>query len=243
MQYTEMMTMGNINYFCDRMVWYCEECNLGYGQDTRWNVYDGGEADCSSLIITALRDAGFDTGDATYTGDILPALAVRGWTLAHAPLQRGDILLAPGAHVAAYIGDGLIAEAAINENGDIINGIPGDQTGRETRVTEYYDYPWDYILRYAGDDNTDITEIISRKDPEMLILTDENEIGYLLVSASCKPITYEQAVALAEIGVENRRVSNTTLYRIREAIHEAAYDIDVTAGAYKAAAQRLAASG
>lgn len=117
--------MGDINYFCDRMVWYCEECDLGYGQDTRWNVYDGGDADCSSLIITALQDAGFDTGGATCTGDMLPALAVRGWTLTHPPLQRGDILLSPGSHVAAYIGDGQIAEAAINENGDIINGRPG----------------------------------------------------------------------------------------------------------------------
>lgn len=232
--------MGDINYFCDRMVWYCEECNLGYGQDTRWNVYDGGDADCSSLIITALRDAGFDTGDANSTHDILPALAVRGWTLAQPPLQRGDILLSPGAHVAAYIGDGRIAEAAINENGDIINGTPGDQTGQETRVTGYYDYPWDYILRYTENAHENIKEIISRKDTEMLILTNENEIGYLLNGHSCKQISYEQAIALAEIGVENKRVSSTTLYHIMEAVHESAYDMTVTAEAYKAAAQRLA---
>lgn len=90
--------MGDIEYFCDRMVWYCRDANIGYSQDNRWDVYDGGEADCSSLIITALRDAGFDTGNASYTGDILPALAVRGWSLAQPPLHRGDILLAPGAH-------------------------------------------------------------------------------------------------------------------------------------------------
>lgn len=235
--------MGDINYFCDRMVWYCKECDLGYGQDTRWNVYNGGDADCSSLIITALRDAGFDTGDANSTHDILPALAVRDWTLAHPPLQRGDILLAPGAHVAAYIGDGRIAEAAINENGDIINGTPGDQTGQETRVTDYYDYPWDYILRYTGDAHENIAETISRKDTEMLILTDENETGYLLNGQSCKKISYPQAVALAEIGVENRHVSSTTLYNVMEAVHESAYDMTVTAEAYKAAAQRLANSG
>lgn len=232
--------MASIEYFCDRMVWYCEECNLGYGQDTRWNVYDGGDADCSSLIITALRDAGFDTGGASYTGDILPALAVRGWTITHPPLQRGDILLAPGAHVAAYIGNGRIAEAAINENGDIINGQPGDQTGQETRVTNYYDYPWDYILRYTGETEDTAPEITSRKESEMLILTDENEVGYLLISTSCKPITYEQAVALMSIGVENKHVPNAALYRIREAVHEAAYDIDATATAYREAAQRLA---
>lgn len=235
--------MASINYFCDRMIWYCEECNLGYGQDTRWNVYDGGEADCSSLIITALRDAGFDTGDASFTGDLLPALSVRGWTLASPPLQPGDILLSPGSHVAAYVGDGMLAEANINENGDIINGEPGDQTGQETRVTEYYDHPWDYILRYSENGNTDITEIISREDDEMKILTDENEVGYLLNGNSCKRISYSQAVALAEIGVPNQHVSSTTLYNIMEAVHESAYDMTVTAEAYKAAAQRLANSG
>ena len=234
--------MGDLNYFCDRMVWYCKECNLGYGQDTRWNVYDGGDADCSSLIITALRDAGFDTGDANSTHDLLPALAVRGWTLTHPPLQRGDILLAPGAHVAAYVGDGLIAEAAINENGDIINGRPGDQTGRETQVTAYYDYPWDYILRYTGDTENDTTETLPGEEPEMLILTDEKEVGYLLNCHSCKRISYPQAVALAEIGVKNIHVSSTTLYNIMEAVHESAYDMTVTAEAYKAAAQRLAAA-
>ena len=232
--------MASIEYFCDRMVWYCEECNLGYGQDTRWNVYDGGDADCSSLIITALRDAGFDTGDASYTGNLLPALAVRGWTLTHPPLQRGDILLAPGAHVAAYIGNGQIAEAAINENGDIISGQPGDQTGQETRVTNYYDYPWDYILRYTGEIEDDVAEIISREDFEMKILTDENEIGYLVNGHSCKRITYEQALALTEIGVPTQHVSSTTLYSVMEAVHESAYDMTVTAEAYKAAAQRLA---
>ena len=232
--------MGDLDYFVARMRWWCEDADLGYGQDTRWNVYDGGDADCSSLIITALRDAGFDTGDASYTGNLLPALAVRGWTLTHPPLQRGDILLAPGAHVAAYIGNGQIAEAAINENGDIISGQPGDQTGQETRVTNYYDYPWDYILRYTGEIEDDVAEIISREDFEMKILTDENEIGYLVNGHSCKRITYEQALALTEIGVPTQHVSSTTLYSVMEAVHESAYDMTVTAEAYKAAAQRLA---
>lgn len=235
--------MGDLDYFIARMRWWCENADLGYGQDTRWNIYDGGDSDCSSLVIHTLQEAGFDTGDANSTHDLLPALAVRGWTLANPPLQAGDILLSPGSHVAVYMGDGMLAEANINENGDIVNGIPGDQTGQETRITEYYDHPWDYILRYSGSSNNDITKIISRKEPEMLILTDENEIGYLLNGHSCKRISYPQAVALAEIGVENKHVSSTTLYNIMEAVHESAYDMTVTAEAYKAAAQRLAAAG
>ena len=234
--------MSDLNYFVARMRWWCEDANLGYGQDTRWNIHDGGDADCSSLVIHTLQEAGFDTGDANSTHDLLPVLAVRGWTLASPPLQPGDILLSPGSHVAVYVGDGMLAEANINENGDIINGRPGDQTGQETRVTEYYDHPWDYILRYTEDTHETDPEINSREDDEMKILTDENEIGYLLNGHSCKKISYSQAVALAEIGVPNQHVSSTTLYNIMEAVHESAYDMTVTAEAYKAAAQRLANS-
>ena len=234
--------MGDLDYFVARMRWWCEDADLGYGQDTRWNIHNGGDADCSSLVIHALREAGFDTGDANSTHDLLPALAVRGWTLASPPLQPGDILLSPGSHVAVYVGDGMLAEANINENGDIINGIPGDQTGQETHVTGYYDHPWDYILRYTENTEGNATETIPREDIEMKILTDENEIGYLLNGNSCKRITYEQALALTEIGVPTQHVSSTTLYSVMEAVHESAYDMTVTAEAYKAAAQRLANS-
>lgn len=234
--------MSDLNYFIARMRWWCEDANLGYGQDTRWNIHENGDADCSSLVIHTLQEAGFDTGDANSTHDLLPALAVRGWTLASPPLMAGDILISPGNHVATYLGDGMLAEANINENGDIINGRPGDQTGQETRVTDYYDYPWDYILRYTGNTGNDTTETNPGEDYDMKILTDENEIGYLLNCHSCKRISYEQAKALMEIGVENRHIPSTTLYAIMEAVHESAYDMTVTAEAYKAAAQRLAAA-
>ena len=201
-------------------------------------VYD---ADCSSLVIHTLHEAGFDTGDANSTHDLLPALAVRGWTLASPPLQPGDILLSPGSHVAVYMGDGMLAEANINENCDISNGIPGDQTGQETRITEYYNHPWDYILRYTGETENNTPKTTPREDFEMKILTDENEIGYLLNCHSCKRISYKQAKALMEIGVENRHIPSTTLYDIMEAVHESAYDMTVTAEAYKAAAARLGA--
>ena len=36
--------------------------------------------DCASSIITALRNAGFDTGSATYTGNMAAELCARGWT-------------------------------------------------------------------------------------------------------------------------------------------------------------------
>lgn len=231
--------MGDVQYFADRMRWYCQEADVGYDQGDRWDVYDEGEADCSSLIITALRDAGFSTGDASYTGDMRQALQEHGWEPVSGPLQVGDILLAEEHHVAAYVGDGLIAEAAIDEHGDIAGGQPGDQTGWETRVTGYYAYPWDYILRYTGDDDSNTTSNIPQEDIDMLILTNENEVGYFLNGHSLKKITYPQAKSLMNIGVINKRVGSEDLYNIMEAVHESAYDMTVTAEAYRAAAARL----
>ena len=67
-------------------------------------------------------------------------------------LRRGDILLTPredGAkHTAIYCGDGRLVHASINEKGTTKGGKTGDQTGREITTREYYDRPWDYVLRY-----------------------------------------------------------------------------------------------
>lgn len=224
--------MSDINTFVARMRYWCENADLGYGQDTRWNIYEGGDADCSSLVIHCLREAGFDTGDASFTGDILPALAVRGWTLAQPPLQPGDILLAPGSHVAAYVGDGQIAEAAINEHGDIADGIPGDQTGQETRITDYYDYPWDYILRWNGSPNDEP----ETEDSEMFVVTNsDNEESYLLTCTSFRQVSYPQAQALLAIGIPRKRVNSGHIYSLMECMHESTYDADKTVRAYRAA--------
>ena len=41
-----------------------------------------------------------------------------------------------------------------NEHGGATGGKTGDQTGREICIMGYYNFPWDYVLRYA------------RKEPE-----------------------------------------------------------------------------
>lgn len=145
--------MASIQTFIDRMRYWCSEGNLGYDQGNRWDIREGGECDCSSLVIFALQEAGFDTGSASYTGNLSENLTARGWQripFTWSP-QAGDILLNDENHVAAWLGD-CLAQASIDENGNISGGQTGDQTDGETNLRSLYDYPWDCILRYTGDD-------------------------------------------------------------------------------------------
>jgi hypothetical protein len=145
-------SMADLQKFIDRVRWLCAYGNLGYDQWNRWDVREGGEADCSSLIIVVLRECGFDTGGATYTGNMASELCKHGWRELpnNGYPQPGDILLNHRNHVALLVDWGILAQASIDENGDIAGGESGDQTDRETVVKPYYDYPWDCYLRYEG---------------------------------------------------------------------------------------------
>lgn len=157
--------MPSLEKFCDRMRYWCDEGNLGYDQIERWNIWEGGECDCSSLVIHALNEAGFDTGDAYYTGNLSANLTARGWDRLWPDISSarpGDILLSDANHVAAVVyGWGwwaTIAEAWLDENGGIYYGASGDQTGLETRTRGIYDFPWDCILRYEEEEEIVIPE-------------------------------------------------------------------------------------
>ena len=101
--------MASVGTLINRMRYWCAVANLGYSQADRWNFNpSGGNCDCSSLVIHALREAGFDTGNATYTGNLSGNLTRRGWTRlpANGNPQAGDILLNDVHHVAVYLGEG-----------------------------------------------------------------------------------------------------------------------------------------
>ncbi len=133
----------------------------GYDQKYRWG--EKGDYDCSSAVITAWEQAGVPVkaNGATYTGNmygVFLALGFKDVTASvnrsnGAGLRRGDVLLNKKRHVAMYCGNGMEVEASINENGGIVGGIPGDQTGREFLIRSYRNYPWDCVLRYAGKDS------------------------------------------------------------------------------------------
>ena len=118
----------------------------GYSQSNRW----GPDYDCSSFVISALKNAGYDVGNATYTGNMKSNLITRGFTWIPWSqignvnnLQRGDILLNEVEHTEIYLGNGQNVGAHSNR------GYPqsGDQTGTEVSVSGYYNHPWDGVLR------------------------------------------------------------------------------------------------
>lgn len=125
-----------------------EDNSHGYAQDRR-----GGDPDydCSSFIFYALKQAGFDLGDvpfATFTmKEDLEAVGFTAIPYNEADLQVGDILLHSQEHCEIYIGDGQTVGAHVNENGDIVLGQPGDQTGQEISVGPNWKPNWQWILR------------------------------------------------------------------------------------------------
>lgn len=147
----------------------------GYDQRYRWG--ERGDYDCSSAVITAWQNAGVPvkTNGATYTGNMYNAFKKSGFIdvtrsvnlSTGAGLVRGDVLLNRVHHTALYIGGGKLVQASINERGGIVGGIPGDQTGREFNISSYYNFPWNYVLRYnepqvAGNNITDIARAVIR---------------------------------------------------------------------------------
>lgn len=141
---------GGVAKYINWMVAIANDDSHGYDQEYRWG--ERGDYDCSSLVITALRQAGFSTGWATYTGNMRSALTSRGfvWITDFSQLRPGDILLNEKFHTAVFMGDGKLVHAAGNEFASATGGRPGDQTGREIYVRNYYWRPWDGFLRYVG---------------------------------------------------------------------------------------------
>lgn len=123
----------------------------------------GGDRDCSSAVVTALRAVGVNTFGASYTGNMREQLlktGLFGWRkMGVKSAQRGDIYLNEKCHTAVCVspygsarGD-LLAQFFISEKGTV-TGTKGDQTGRESNIKAYYSYPWDGTLYWLGDGKT-----------------------------------------------------------------------------------------
>lgn len=128
----------------------------GYDQTSRW----GKDYDCSSLVISAFKQAGVPLS-CTYTGNMRSDMLMNGFVPAPVNLvtgeglQVGDVLLNEKNHTALYIGGGQLVHAAGNEFGGATGGKTGDQTGKEIGVTGYFNFPWDMALRYVRKDEPD----------------------------------------------------------------------------------------
>lgn len=151
----------------------------GYDQHARWGDGEGvcsvavdgktyaveqGDRDCSSSVIecwrAALRGTPYEgkLNGATYTGNMRSVFVNSGlfeWKPMSFIAQRGDIYLNEANHTAMCQtpNPDVLSEFSIAENGTIYGKV-GDQTGWESHVRAYYDYPWDGILHYNGKADT-----------------------------------------------------------------------------------------
>ena len=150
---------GAVDSDCSAMV--AAACNLGLRAA---GVVPADAGDTDSRLLPA----------STWTGSMRAELEARGWREVHwddaamtpdGGFRRGDVVLSSGAeggvgHVAMVVDDNAsnptLAEAWIDENGDITGGAVGDQTGSETRLVSYSAHiytqrgAWTSCHRYEG---------------------------------------------------------------------------------------------
>ena len=129
----------------------------GYSQANRYGTLGGGDFDCSSLVIycydTAFKEAGVSPTPsqcgASYTGNMLAGFTRCGFKSFRddhgAGLRVGDVLLNEQKHTAIVCS--LNPVKVVNARGDM-DGLPGDSSGSEIRIQNFWSFPWDWVLRY-----------------------------------------------------------------------------------------------
>lgn len=142
--------------------------------DGRNYTINRGDYDCSSSVCTAWQKALEGTkyegklNGATYTGNMRSVFVNSGlfdvWNTATTEARRGDVYLNDDCHTAmcqdsgkdGVFGYDALSEFSINEFGEVYGGKRGDQTGNESHINAFYEYPWYCTLHYNGkaDDTT-----------------------------------------------------------------------------------------
>lgn len=187
--------MTKVEKAVDYMVKVANDPKHGYSQTNRngnpntWSDYD-----CSSLVISAYQAAGVPVKDkgATYTGNMYSVFLQCGFkdvtnkiNLATGKgLIAGDVLLNHVNHTAMMISTSQLAQASIDENGNISGGKVGDQTGYEIHTRSYYNYPWNCVLRYP--------ETAAKALPVL------DKSGYTLGKKTPGVLAYKQLLILAK---------------------------------------------
>lgn len=152
--------MPNINKAVKFMLDVANDNRHGYDQTNR----NAPDYDCSSLVGTALHEAGFKVSPYSWTGNLRKQLL--SCAFVEIPITagriKGDIFLSEKHHVVMCIDENNIVHASINEKGKATGGQTGDQTGKEICTRSFYtpSYGWDYHFRYIGA-NTEMSDLLS----------------------------------------------------------------------------------
>lgn len=186
----------------DAMIAMAADGNIGYSQGAARTGLRGhtpaevraglvADTDCSFSVAWALWVAGFIPESVLYgtiyTGNQASVYAQYGATnyswdsIGINGLRVGDVLLSNG-HTAMVVpyGSGLgIAEASLNEFGDILGGRLGDQTGGETTVGPLRRGKWHTVQRWPSTTssktvgNTEEEELMAAKDDIIKALRED----------------------------------------------------------------------
>lgn len=184
-----MSRLDNFLWWCD---FYCNGITVYYSQENRQDGFNNPGSptymDCSSMTIIAAQQAGYPTGGAWYTGDMVPAFISAGWDCldySWDAMQPGDAVIRPanalrGGHVVVIGYNGTCYEAYSDE-------IAADEQVRQTSI---YEFGADYILRPPADDygimpnsepDTPINQQITESEPMFLRVNFGDLYGYAIV--------------------------------------------------------------
>lgn len=170
--------MGNIEKAVSFMIDIAKDDSHGYDQIHRTG---GTDYDCSSLVGTALNQAGFNVEKSSTTRTLRAQLLACGFKTVSVggARKRGDIFLKEGHHVVMCTDANNIVHASINEKGKTTGGKPGDQTGKEICVRSFYNYKggWDYHFRFSDGNSTQPTTKPSKSRNETIALGQQHTIN------------------------------------------------------------------
>ena len=170
--------MSNIEKAVSFMIDIAKDDSHGYDQIHR---IGGTDYDCSSLVGTALNQAGFNVKKSSTTRTLRAQLLACGFKTVSVggARKRGDIFLKEGHHVVMCTDTNNIVHASINEKGKTTGGKPGDQTGKEICVRSFYNYKggWDYHFRFSDGNSTQPTTKPSKSRNETIALGQQHTIN------------------------------------------------------------------
>lgn len=176
-----MTRLDDFLWWCN---FYCNGIDVLYSQENRQEGFDNPGSptymDCSSMTIIAARQAGYPTGGAWYTGDMVPAFTSVGWecyNYSWEMMQPGDVVIRPantwrGGHVVVIGYEGTCYEAYSDD-------VPLDEQVRQTSV---YEFGADYILRPPADSYTQVSEPSSEPEPTLTTSLTEGILMFVRVN-------------------------------------------------------------